>query len=90
MERLKVARALRGIGSNPFNLTVCSVMDEELQGFRKKLEGIKLAKEVELKNKTVVDSLRGFYNLIIEKSGNHINLEERNDFTREIFKDMET
>ena len=65
-------------------------MDEELQGFRKKLEGIKLAKEVELKNKTVVDSLRGFYNLIIEKSGNHINLEERNDFTREIFKDMET
>ena len=46
MERLRVARALRGIGSNPFNLTVCGVLDEELQAFRKKLEGIKLAKEV--------------------------------------------
>ena len=27
IERLKVARSLRGIGSNPFNLTVCRVLD---------------------------------------------------------------
>lgn len=26
--------------------------------------------------------------MIIEKSGNHINMEERDDFTREILKDM--
>ena len=47
IERLKVARVLRGIGYNPFQLSVCSVTNEELQTFRKRLEGIKLAKEVE-------------------------------------------
>lgn len=82
MERVKVARALRGIGYNPFQLNICSVSNEELQSFRKRLEGIKLAKEVEAENRTVADSLRNFYNLIIEKSGNHINMEERHDFTK--------
>ena len=47
MERVKVARALRGIGYNPFQLNICSVSNEELQSFRKRLEAIKLAKEVE-------------------------------------------
>lgn len=39
-----MVRALRGIGMSPFHLSVCPVLDEELAGFRKKLEGIKLAK----------------------------------------------
>ena len=44
LERLKVARALRGIGQNPFQLNVYNLTHEEVQGFRKRLEGIKLAK----------------------------------------------
>lgn len=52
------------------------------------MDGIKLAKQVEAENRKFVDSLRSFYNLIIEKSGNYINMEERDDFTGEVLKQM--
>lgn len=74
MERVKVARSLRGIGFNPFHLNICTVDTRDLQSFRKNIEGIKLVKDVEGENKRIIDCLRVFYNLIIEKSGNHINM----------------
>lgn len=54
---------------------------------KKSLEGTKLLKEIEIDNKLVLESLRSFYNLI-EKSNSFITMEEQNNFTREIFKDM--
>jgi hypothetical protein len=44
LERIKVARALRGIGSNPFQLNVCRLTSKELQKFRKRIDRIKFAK----------------------------------------------
>ena len=90
IERLKVARALRGIGFNPFHLGICEVGTGDLQVFRKSLDGIKIAKEVEAENKRITECLRSFYNLIIEKSGHHINMEERDNFSIAILKDMAT
>lgn len=83
-----MSRSLRGISSSPFIINVCRIADEELEKYLKCMTGIRMAKEVERDNKTIMDSLRNFYNLIIEKSGNHINLEERNDFRKEIFREM--
>ena len=47
MERVKVARSLRGIGFNPFHLNICTVGTGDLQSFRKTIEGIKLVKDLE-------------------------------------------
>lgn len=46
----------------------------------------KLIEELVLENLTVEESLRTFYNLIIQKSGGYINLNELDNFTMHIFK----
>ena len=88
MQRLKVVRALRGIGFNPFQLSICEINNDDLQRVKTSVEGMNMVKQIELDNKLVFESLGSYQATIAQRSGNYINMEELNDFTREILKDM--
>lgn len=85
LERDKVLAALQTKAVSPFRIPFCAVSSEELSEFRNSLEGVRLEERVEEENREIGGALRQLYNHVIEKSGRHINLLERDDFSEEIY-----
>lgn len=101
IERTKVAQVLRApsvrkeeesrlmLGlENPFVLPYSKVSEEELVRFRGSRECLALRQELEAEDSKIRNALRGLYNLYIEKSGEHVNMLDCDNFSEEIFRLM--
>lgn len=102
IERTKVAHILRapavrrdseesrlmGAFENPFILPYSKVGEEELARFRGSRECLALRQELEAEDSKIRNALRGLYNLYIEKSGEHVNMLDCDNFSEEVYKLM--
>lgn len=73
---------------NPFILPYSKVSSQELSRFRDTKECMALRYELESENTRIRNALRGLYNLYIEKSGEHVNMLDCDNFSEEIFRLM--
>lgn len=66
---------------NPFILPYSKIGEEELVRFRGSRECLALRQELEAEDTKIRNALRGLYNLYIEKSGEHVNMLDCDNFS---------
>ena len=89
LERKKIEAALnvcaKATTPSPFILNFCRVDHKELSDLRGSLDAYRLETTLAHENDNISEALRNLYNVIIGKSGRHINLYMEDNFSHEIY-----